>query len=132
MSTYNYLCLSPQEALTTGVVVGMQTLEEIIFTDDMGIYNEYGVIRREDEEKLKQIPIEERAEALFQNRKEAVRYTRKKGTENYKLCGVMSKKGVDKAEHESSEIKQENNSFMDQLGQFDVKNLKTKQVKEGW
>jgi hypothetical protein len=93
-----YLCLTPEEAVGTGVMVGEESVEEFSLITDIGLFEEYAAIRKEPEEKLKEMPALERGERYFTARREAVEYLRTKGPEKYLLAGVKSKRIVQKKE----------------------------------
>jgi len=95
----NYLCLSPEEALSTGISTGEQIIEEIKLVRDPGFgYTMYASIRELSESEVMKIPVEERMEFLFESRKEAIRFIKEKGTDILHLYGVVETKMVDRRE----------------------------------
>lgn len=94
-----YLCLSPEEALKTGISVGEQIIEELKLVRDPAFgYTMYASIRELPESEVRKIPVEERLEFLFESRKEAIRFIREKGTDILHLYGVVETKMVDRRE----------------------------------
>lgn len=70
-----YLCLSPEEAVSTGITVGEEMVEELLLVKGFILGSlMYASIREIDEYELQKIPVEERKERLFDSRKEAVKY----------------------------------------------------------
>jgi len=95
----NYLCLSPEEALSTGISTGEQIIEEIKLVRDPGFgYTMYASIRELSESEVMKIPVEERMEFLFESRKEAIRFIKEKGTDILHLYGVVETKMIDRRE----------------------------------
>ena len=75
VSPKHYLCLSPEEAVSTGITVGEETVEELSLTKGLVLGSLfYASIRGIDEYELMKIPVQERKEVLFNSRKEAARY----------------------------------------------------------
>ncbi len=78
-----FLCITPEEAVSTGITVGEETLEEITLIRSQGFgYRMYASIREISAEKLKDISVGERREKLFDNRKEAARYIAENNPDN--------------------------------------------------
>jgi hypothetical protein len=74
VSPKEYLCISPEEAVSTGITVGEETVEEIELIRSQGLgYRVYASIRELPEDELAKISVSERKEKLFNSRKEAVR-----------------------------------------------------------
>jgi len=96
---YRHLCLSPEEAVSTGITTGEQTIEEIKLIRDPGFgYRMYASIRELPESEVMKIPVEERDEFLFESRKEAMKFIKEKGTDILHLYGVVETKMVDRRE----------------------------------
>jgi len=75
VSPKEYLCISPEEAVCTGITVGEETVEEIKLIRPHGFgYRLYASIRELPEEELAKIAVSERKEKIFSSKKEAVRY----------------------------------------------------------
>ena len=122
--TKSYLCLSPEEALTTGITTGEQTIEEVILVKNPSFgYSEYAVIRNMSDEQLKKIPVIERGEEIFERRKDAVRYIKTMGSKNYQLCGIKETKAVPREELRITEEEDKPvEDFMEELKAFEKKN----------
>ena len=119
-----FLCLTPEEAVVTGVTAGEETVEMIIFEEESGFgHKEFGVLRKGDENELKQISITERKERYFDKKTDAVQYLRSRGSEQYALFGIKEKKIAPRVvEHEAGEAEhQALNGFLDELKMFDTK-----------
>jgi len=94
-----YLCLSPEETISTGISTGEQILEEIkIVRDPRFGYMLYASIRELPESEVMKIPVEERMEFLFESRKEAIRFIKEKGIDILHLYGVVETKMIDRRE----------------------------------
>lgn len=120
--TKPYLCLSPAEAINTGITIGEQTVEMVILVKNPGPgYPEYGVIRNMSEEELKKIPVMERGEKVFERRKDAVNYIKTMGSKNYQLCGVKETRAVPREELRIDEEKSVED-FLKELKAFEKKN----------
>ena len=122
--TKPYLCLSPAEAFNTGITIGEQTIEEVILVKNPGLgYSEYAAIRNMSEEQLKKIPVIERGEKIFERRKDAVRYIKTMGSENYQLYGIKETKAVPREELRITEEEDKPvEDFMEELKAFEKKN----------
>lgn len=117
----SYLCLTPNEALSTGITMGEQIIEELTLVKSPGFgYQEYAAVRKENEEALKKISVLEREEKFFEARSEAVEFVKNKGTERYWLCGVKETKTVQRAEIGEIE-EQPIEDFMEELKSFEKK-----------
>lgn len=113
-----YLCLSPEEAISTGISTGEQIVEEIDLILNPGIgYFMYAAIRNLDEIQIKKIPITERGEKIFESRREAVKYIRE-NSPNFLLYGVRETKMVPREEisREPEELSSED--FLKELQKF--------------
>ncbi|RKY29664.1 MAG: hypothetical protein DRP67_06200 [Candidatus Omnitrophota bacterium] len=120
--TKPYLCLSPAEAINTGITIGEQTVEMVILVKNPGPgYPEYGVIRNMSEEELKKIPVMERGEKVFERRKDAVNYIKTMGSKNYQLCGVKETRALPREELRIDEEKSVED-FLKELKAFEKKN----------
>ena len=115
-----YLCLYPEEALSSGISTSEETLEELTLVISQGFgYSMYAVLKNLSEEKLREIPIHERGEKVFENRREAVNYIKRQGDGNFLLYGVTDLKIFDRRE---AKMDEENslNDTMDELKKFNV------------
>ncbi|MBN1445041.1 MAG: hypothetical protein JW957_02905 [Candidatus Omnitrophica bacterium] len=120
ISPKQYLCITPEEAVSTGITVGEEMLEEIALIKSQGFgYKMYASIREIPEDKLKEIAMSERKERLFDNRKEAVRYIAENNADNSLfLYAVKDTRMVDRREigrFEDMPVE----DFMSQLKDFD-------------
>ena len=112
-----YLCLSPEEAVSTGISTGEQIIEEIKLVRDPGFgYMMYASIRELPESEVMKIPVEERDEFLFESRKEAMRFIKEKGTDKLHLYGVVETRMVDRREISYDE--EPVHGVMDELKKF--------------
>ena len=112
-----YLCLSPEEALSTGISTGEQIVEEIDLVLNPGIgYFMYAAIRNLDETQIKKIPVNERGEKIFESRREAVRYIRE-NSPDFLLYGVRETKMVPREEI-SREPEPSSEDFLKELQKF--------------
>jgi len=114
----NYLCLSPEEAVLTGITIGEQIIEEIKLTRDPGFgYEMYASIRELPENEIKKIPVVDRYEHLFENRKQAINFIKEKGGNNLHLYGVIEMKSIDRREidYDNKEI----STTLDELKKFE-------------
>jgi hypothetical protein len=82
------LCLTPHEALATGVSVGGETIEWLLLVPGPLVAPGYAAIRTEPEDVLAKLTPTERGERFFAGRMEAMEYIR--GFENgmFRLYGV--------------------------------------------
>lgn len=122
VSPKQYLCISPEEAVSTGITVGEETVEEITFIRSQGFgYQMYASIRELSEEELQKISVMERKEKLFKNRKEAVRYIAENNLDGtLYLYAVQNTRMVDRSvigQHENMPV----GGFMEQLKGFEKK-----------
>ncbi|MCS7180237.1 MAG: hypothetical protein NZ891_02670 [bacterium] len=114
-----YLCLTPEEALTTGISTGEQIVEEILLSREFSISAiMYAAIRNLPDEEIKKIPVEERGEKLFENRKEALNYIKEKG-DNFLLYIVKETKMVPREEIKWDETENQIDEFLSQLKEFE-------------
>ena len=112
-----YLCLSPEEALSTGISTGEQIVEEIDLVLNPGIgYFMYAAIRNLDETQIRKIPVNERGERIFESRREAVRYIRENSSD-FLLYGVRETKMVPREEI-SREPEPSSEDFLKELQKF--------------
>ena len=112
-----YLCLSPEEALSTGISTGEQIVEEIDLVLNPGIgYFMYAAIRNLDETQIRKIPVNERGERIFESRREAVRYIRE-NSPDFLLYGVRETKMVPREEI-SREPEPSSEDFLKELQKF--------------
>jgi hypothetical protein len=123
--TKKYLCLSPEEAVTTGITLGEQTIEElslVSLVQNPGFgYHEYAALRKEPEKVLLKMPVNERLELSFENRAEAVRFV-KGHTDTHELCGVTETRIVKREElHLEEPGLAGPGGLMDELKMFDRK-----------
>lgn len=94
-----YLCLSPEEALHAGISVGEETLEELALVQTSGFgYPMYAAVSSLPEQKLGSMPVEERKEKLFENRRDALRYIKQHPPGYLNLFGVKDTRTVDRSE----------------------------------
>jgi len=109
--TKPYLCLTPEEAVTTGITVSEQTIEELSLvplTQGFGFgYHEYAAVRTDPEKELRRIPVHERAERGFSSRREAVQYVQSKSPGTYELCGVEGIRIVERSEVRAESVMEE-------------------------
>lgn len=120
ISPKQYLCITPEEAVSTGITVGEEMLEEITLIRSQGFgYSRYASIREMPMNKLKEIAMSERKEKLFDNRKEAVRYIAENNADNSLfLYAVKDTRMVDRREIGQTEDMPVED-FMSQLKDFD-------------
>ena len=112
-----YLCLSPEEALSTGISTGEQIVEEIDLVLNPGIgYFMYAAIRNLDETQIRKIPVSERGEKIFESRREAVKYIRE-NSPDFLLYGVRETKMVPREEI-SREPEPSSEDFLKELQKF--------------
>ena len=112
-----YLCLSPEEALSTGISTGEQIVEEIDLVLNPGIgYFMYAAIRNLDETQIRKIPVNERGEKIFESRREAVKYIRE-NSPDFLLYGVRETKMVPREEI-SREPEPSSEDFLKELQKF--------------
>jgi ribosomal protein L29 len=124
VSPKNYLCISPEEAVSTGITIGEEMVEEITLVRSQGFgYHSYASIRELPQDELKEISISERKENLFENRKEAVRYIAENNVD--KTLNLYAVKDVRMVQR--SEIGQKEDipvvDFMEQLKDFGKKDV---------
>lgn len=119
--TKPYLCLSPEEAVATGITVGEQTVEEVHLVENPGFgYQEYAVVRDAGLEALKKMPVDVRGEKVFSQRREAVGYLDKIGKETHRLCGVKDTRTIPRNEIGPAE-EGTVGDFMQELKKFETK-----------
>ncbi|MFN4226790.1 MAG: hypothetical protein ACK4F0_01430 [Candidatus Ratteibacteria bacterium] len=115
-----YLCLSPEEALKTGISTGEQIVEEIFLSKEFTLSAiMYAAIRNLSEEELKRIPVLERGELLFESRREAINYIKEKGDDLFLLYVVKETKMFPKEEIKWDETENEIGDFLSQLKEFE-------------
>ncbi|MCM8819035.1 MAG: hypothetical protein NC915_06140 [Candidatus Omnitrophica bacterium] len=120
-----YLCLTPEEALITGISTGEQIVEEILLVREFTISSiMYGVIRNLPEEELKKMSVEERKEKLFESRREAIKYIKENGEDLFLLYVVKETKMVPREEIKWNEIENSVNNFLNQLKDFEKETSK--------
>lgn len=119
-----YLCLTPEEALTTGISTGEQIVEEVLLSREFTLSAiMYGAIRNLPEEEIKKIPVEERGEKLFETRREAVNYVKEKGEDLFLIYVVKETKMVPREEIRWNDV--ENiEDFLSQLKEFEKEKVK--------
>lgn len=115
-----YLCLSPQEAIMTGISTGEQIIEEVVLVKEFLINPlMYAVIRNLPEEKIKEIPVLERKEMLFETRREALKFIKENGgPEVFSLYAVKETKMIPR-ETITWEGEMEIENFMEELKKFE-------------
>jgi hypothetical protein len=120
ISPKEYLCITPEEAVSTGITIGEEMLEEIAFVRAQGFgYSMYASIREISMEKLKESSVSERNEKLFSNRRDALKYIAENNEDNSLfLYAVKDKKMVDRREIGRSEDMPVED-FMSKLKDFD-------------
>jgi len=118
-----YLCLSPEEAVSTGITVGEETVEEFTLVRSQGFgYRMYASVREISEEELQQIPVSERREKLFENRREAARYIAENNVDGtLYLYAVQDIKSVDRSAIGRFENAPSSGGFMEELKTFEKK-----------
>jgi len=105
-----YLCVSPEEALSTGISTGEQIVEEIDLVLNPGIgYFMYAAIRNLDETQIRKIPVSERGEKIFESRREAVKYIR----ENSGFDGAVVVEKVREADNPNFGFNAEKDEYED-------------------
>ena len=114
-----YLCLTPEEALSSGISIAEETLEELTLIQTQGFgYQMYAALRNIPEEQLIKIPVHERNENIFDNRKQAINYIKSQdGLHTFLLYGVIDIKVV-----ERSEINIQESQSIDHIAE-DLKNF---------
>jgi len=122
VSPKTYLCVTPEEAISTGITVGEEMLEEITLVRTQGFgYSMYASVREMPVDKLAGIPVSERGEKLFDSRREAARYIAENNSDSSLfLYGVKDTRMVDRreiAQKEDTPVA----DFMDQLKDFEKK-----------
>lgn len=120
-----YLCLTPEEAITTGISTGEQIVEEILLSREFTLSAiMYGAIRNLPEEEIKKIPLEERGEILFESRKEAIKYIKEKGENLFLLYVVKETKMFPKEEIKWDEVENSIDSFLEKIKEFEKEEIK--------
>ncbi|MCM8771473.1 MAG: hypothetical protein NC926_08480 [Candidatus Omnitrophica bacterium] len=115
-----YLCLTPEEALKTGISTGEQIVEEILLAREITLSAYmYGVIRNLSEEELRKIPVLERKERLFESRREAIKYIKENGEDLFLLYVVKETKMVPREEIKWDEIDITVDEFLEELKKFE-------------
>ena len=121
----DYLCLTPEEALTTGISAGEQIIEEVFLVREftLSAYM-YAAIRNLSEEELKKIPVLERKEKLFESRREAIRYIKENGENLFLLYVVKEIKMFSKEEIKWSEVEDSIDTFLEEIKKFEKEKIK--------
>jgi hypothetical protein len=121
----DYLCLTPEEALTTGITTGEQIVEEILLAREFTFTSYmYAAIRNLPEEELKKIDVMERKEKLFESRKEAVRYIKENGENLFLLYVVKETKLFPREEIKWDKIENSIDNFLEEIKKFEKKEVK--------
>jgi hypothetical protein len=101
--------------------VGEQTVEEVHLVENPGFgYQEYAVVRDAGLEALKKMPVEERGEKVFLQRREAAGYLVEVGKETHRLCGVKDTRMIPRNEIGPAE-EGTVQDFMQELKRFETK-----------
>ncbi|MCM8804431.1 MAG: hypothetical protein NC833_04165 [Candidatus Omnitrophica bacterium] len=120
-----YLCLTPEEAITTGISTGEQIIEEVLLVKEFSLTAYmYGAIRNLPEEELKKIPISERGEKIFESRKEAIKYIKEKGEDLFLLYVVKETKMFPKEEIKWDEVENSIDTFLEKIKEFEKEEVK--------
>ncbi|MCM8767969.1 MAG: hypothetical protein NC816_01660 [Candidatus Omnitrophica bacterium] len=120
-----YLCLSPEEALKTGISTGEQIIEEILLSREFTFSAiMYAAIRNLPEDELKKIPVLERGEELFESRREVIKYIKEKGEDLFLLYVVKETKMFPKEEIKWDETENKIDDFLSQLKEFEKEKIK--------
>jgi hypothetical protein len=121
----DYLCLTPEEALKTGITTGEQIVEEVFLVREFTLTAYmYAVIRNLPEDELKKIPVIERKERLFESRKEAIKYIKENGEDLFLLYVVKETKMFPKEEIKWNEIENSIENFLEEIKKFEKKEVK--------
>lgn len=121
----DYLCLTPEEAVTTGISTGEQIVEEILLSREFTLTAlMYAAIRNMPEEELRKIPVLERKEKLFESRKEAVRYIKEMGEDLFLLYVVKETRMFPREEIKWDETSNSIDSFLEELKEFEKDKIK--------
>jgi len=121
----DYLCLTPEEALKTGISTGEQIVEEVFLVREFTLTAYmYAVIRNLPEDELKKIPVIERKERLFESRKEAIKYIKENGEDLFLLYVVKETKMFPKEEIKWNEIENSIENFLEEIKKFEKKEVK--------
>lgn len=121
----DYLCLTPEEALTTGISTGEQIVEEVFLVREftLSAYM-YAAIRNLPEEELKKIPVFDRKERLFESRKEAIKYIKENGEDLFLLYVVKETKMFPKEEIKWDEVENSLDTFLEEIKKFEKEEVK--------
>ncbi len=120
----DYLCLTPEEALLTGISTGEQIVEEILLVREFTLTAYmYAAIRNLPEDQLKEIPVLERKEKLFESRKEAIRYIKENGENLFLIYVVKETKMFPKEEIKWDSV-ENSEDFLNQLKEFEKETSK--------
>ncbi|MGC8977124.1 MAG: hypothetical protein ACP5OB_05820 [Candidatus Ratteibacteria bacterium] len=120
-----YLCLTPEEAITTGITTGEQIIEEISLAREISLTAYmYAAIRNLPEEELKKIPVIDRGERLFESRREAVKYIKEKGENLFLLYVVKETKMFPKEEIKWDNFENSIDSFLEEIKKFEKEEIK--------
>ena len=121
----DYLCLTPEEALKTGISTGEQIVEEVFLVREFTLTAYmYAAIRNLPEEELKKIPVIERKERLFESRKEAIRYIKENGENLFLLYVVKETKMFPKEEIKWDEVENSIETFLEEIKKFEKEKVK--------
>ncbi len=116
-----YLCLTPEEAITTGVTTGEQVVERVVLKRNPGWgCKEFAVIRTEPLQQLSQIPALERQEQIFADRRQAQEFINSKPKGLFLLCGITETQTVNREEIHTDE-NQAVDALLKELKFFDRK-----------
>ncbi|HOL67131.1 MAG TPA: hypothetical protein PKX93_06720 [bacterium] len=116
-----YLCLSPEEAMLTGVTTGEQVIERVILRKNPGwTCHEFATLRTDPLEELAKIDALQRHEQIFSSRREAQQFMASQPEGQYVLCGIVETQTVPREEiHPEKEPPVED--ILRQLSSFDKK-----------
>jgi hypothetical protein len=121
----DYLCITPEEALKTGISTGEQIVEEVFLVREFTLTAYmYAAIRNLPEEELKKIPVIERKEKLFESRKEAIRYIKENGENLFLLYVVKETKMFPKEEIKWDEVENSIETFLEEIKKFEKEKVK--------
>ena len=120
MWPHKYLCLTPEEALLTGVNVDEDMVEVFLLTrSHEGRYKLHASVRAISYDVLIDTPIMERKEKLFEDREEAVAYIKANNSDGTLfLYGVKEHEEIPRSriyEEESDSVE----SFLEQIKGFE-------------
>ncbi len=117
-----FLCLTPQEALASGITIGEETVEELMLAvNPRSATSQYAALLRAGDEVLRAMPVDERQETLFEDRSEAAEFIREHGPDRYQLYRVTNVRTVDRGEIKDETQEQPIEDIIDQLKSFEIK-----------